>query len=155
MAGADKIYVTQKNIDEATPASSSKCMIAEAIKDSRPGAARVHVDIATIRYTDPQGNRKAFLTPSKCQVALVEFDAGIEQAPFSFYLGHPIHVRTIAPSARVRVYAQARTRRVPDLDVTKINGTRPPVLRNVTRRRFGIRGLRVNAALDVVSSRDA
>jgi hypothetical protein len=149
MAGRDKIPVEQKHIDRAMPASSSKCMIAEAVKDAKPGAHNVHVDLATIRYTDAEGNRKAYLTPGKCQVALVEFDAGIEQEPFSFYLGHPIHIRK-SGRAHVKIHSQGRNTRADDLDVTKVGGARPPVLRNVTRRRFGIRGLRVNEAGQVV-----
>jgi hypothetical protein len=153
-ARKDMIAVRKKHITEAMPANSSKCMIAEAIKDGWPGAHHVNVDLATIRFTDGKGNRRTYLTPGKCQIALVEFDAGIEQEEFSFSLHRPVHIspghgRT-QKGIRVSERGANKETKATNVHVTKIGGKRPPVLRNVTRRRFGIRGLRVNEQGQVV-----
>src|SRR5262245_25598421 len=79
--------VTQKIIDQAVPRDSGYCMLAEAVKSTFPHARKVSVDLQTIRLTDGErGLRYVYLTPRVCQVALVNFDQGIEPEPFTFTL---------------------------------------------------------------------
>lgn len=80
-----EIEVEQQHIDDALKGDSHSCMIAEAIKEQIPGAKKVVVDIATIRWTDTIKNRRIIcLTPMKAQEGLVAFDRGFKPPPFRF-----------------------------------------------------------------------
>ena len=82
-----KIEVTEELISRSTRASSSHCMIADAIKAAIPGAARVMVDLQTIRFTDrKRGERRIYFTPPLCQQQLLRFDQGTEIEAWSFRL---------------------------------------------------------------------
>jgi hypothetical protein len=147
------VNVSAENISEGVRASSSHCMIAEAIKAAFPGARSVAVDISTCRFTDPKkGHRYVYLTPRVAQAALVDFDEGILPAPFSFHLRGP-HVttankyqkKTDEPSgtkeqddlAKVKLVPDAKTRtKIP----ARLGGRRPPQLH--LRREFGVRAFR-------------
>lgn len=82
------VDVTAEMIAEAVRGNSSHCMISEAIKDARPEAMWVSTDLQTIRFTDRErGLRFTYLTPRKAQLALLNFDQGIDPEPFRFRLG--------------------------------------------------------------------
>jgi len=81
------IKVSQKHIDDAIPADSAHCMIADGIKESLPHVKHISVDIGSIRYSDPKkGLRYTFLTPRPAQWALVQYDQGVKPEPFNFDL---------------------------------------------------------------------
>lgn len=82
-----KLVITKEIIDAAIPRDSQHCMIADALKAARPDARCVSVDLATIRFTDPEkGCRYTYLTPRIAQVCLVNFDRAIKPEPFDFIL---------------------------------------------------------------------
>lgn len=81
------ITVPQDVIDTSTLRDSSHCMIADAIQQQIPEAKYISVDLATIRFTDPQaGVRYIYLTPRGAQTALLDFDQGEKPEPFKFRL---------------------------------------------------------------------
>ncbi len=82
------IVITDALIEQAKRRDSGHCMIAEAVKAAVPHARSVSVDLASIRWTDPESAlRYTFLTPRVAQLALVQFDQGDENIePFSFRL---------------------------------------------------------------------
>jgi hypothetical protein len=128
-------------------------MVAEAIKDAIPGATKVHVDLQTIRFTmvDARTGRKirrTYLTPGKPQTALVRFDGGLLVEPFSFRLPTPMHVNELL-AAKPRSPQQTRS---DSPKPPRVGGRPVPVIANSTRRRFGIRGLRINQAGEVVQA---
>jgi len=72
-----KITVPQTVIDNAIERNSSHCVFADSIKEQVPWAAKVSVDLQTIRLSDwDKGLRYAYLTPREVQRALVLFDQG-------------------------------------------------------------------------------
>ena len=76
--------VDQGHIACAVPKDSGHCMIADALAEAMPGAESISVDLATIRFTDPQaGLRYIYLTPPAAQVALIAFDQGEKPEPFN------------------------------------------------------------------------
>lgn len=139
------ITVEQRHIDEAMPESSAKCMIAEAVRESYPGSKRIHVDMQTIRYTDAKGVRRTYLTSTAAQHALVRFDAGDPVDPFRFMLHDLIHIN------RPHNNESKKKRDARASGHARVGG-RPVVLGNATRRRFGIRNLRINAEGQVVQA---
>ena len=86
-----RVVVTAEIIAKSQQRDSSHCMLAEAVKEAAR-AAGFHpkfpgVDLQTIRFTDPDnGYRYTYLTPRRCQVALIDFDQGRETEPFVFQL---------------------------------------------------------------------
>lgn len=156
--GHPHITVTSDHILKSMPEDSSRCMVAEAVKDTYLGATKVHVDLQTIRYTAVNGDRRTYLTPGKVQAALVAFDAGDPVQPFDFVLGNPIHIRLhrrVAPHSGktlIRVSTDRRPDRADEtVKITKIGGANVPLFNTgTTRRRFGIRGLRINQSGHVV-----
>jgi hypothetical protein len=79
-----KFNVTADIIAEATRENSSNCMIAVALKRAIPDAQAVSVDLATIRYTDKERReRYIYLTPTRAQNALLDYDAGLVPEPFT------------------------------------------------------------------------
>lgn len=82
-----RIVVTDEVITQSLARDSRHCMIAEALKVSRPDARNISVDLSTIRFTDQgRGLRFTYLTPRIAQVQLVNFDQGRKPEPFSFLL---------------------------------------------------------------------
>lgn len=111
-----KVEVSAETISTSRMASSSHCMIAEAIKQAVPVAAYVSVDLATIRFTDPEkGLRYTYLTPRAAQLALLNFDSGQLPEPFSFNLRTAAQVRRSGWKA-----AHPNTERRSDLDKGKL-----------------------------------
>lgn len=87
------VNVTEPLIDRAEQRNSGHCMIADAIRMVLPNAKSVYVDLATIRFTDPvKRQRYIYLTPSRAQQALIHFDQGIHNEPFTLQLKKAIQV---------------------------------------------------------------
>src|SRR4029077_5439608 len=85
MATFKTIRVTQEDIDRATRKSSSRCVVALAIARQIPDAARVEVDVQSVRFT--QGDvRREFVVPPVVASYVCDFDAGDEIHPFTFRL---------------------------------------------------------------------
>lgn len=85
------VHVTKEVIDQSEQRDSSHCMIAEALKaavrETIPHVRGVSVDLATIRFSDPDRRlRYTYLTPRAAQVALVLFDQGKHNDPFTIFL---------------------------------------------------------------------
>lgn len=81
------VNITKEIVDRATRKSSSRCMIADAIKEQVPGAINISVDLQTIRWSDREkGLRYSYLTPRLGQEALVRFDRGEKIPVFNFKL---------------------------------------------------------------------
>lgn len=86
-----QLNITKKLIDEAIKGDSSHCMIAEAVKIAYPSASHVHVDIQTIRFTDPERReRYFFLTPRRAQMEILAFDHGDPVRPFRTTIKDPM-----------------------------------------------------------------
>jgi hypothetical protein len=154
-----RIDVSQETIDQATRADSSHCMIADAIKEQVPGATTVSVDLQTIRWSDrKKGVRYVYLTPAEAQVALIKFDQGVEQAPFTFRL-RPSQAHVVPIKANSRTQAES-TGRATTTGKTKVKrtgtgqyvrsgGKQPPVAvlsddpRRGRIRKFGLKNLAV------------
>jgi hypothetical protein len=143
-----RVDVTEEIIRESMQADSSHCMIAEAVKKARPKATRVAVDLATIRFSDPElGLRYTYLTPRTAQTPLLQFDSGMVPEPFSFMLGRG-HVTRMSRSKKTKATTKSLSRarlvtregvvggKVPD----RVGGRPLPTFRG-NRREFGIRGL--------------
>ena len=98
--GAFRVNVTRTDIDHAERESSSRCVVANAIYRSIPGATFVDVNQQTTRFTW-RGRRYLFLTPNIAQWSLVAFDAGHKQEPFRFSLRDAMYIK-IRPTAVAR-----------------------------------------------------
>lgn len=108
-----KVQVKKETITKAITADSSKCWIAESIKEAVPVATHVAVDLATIRFTDPsRGLRYVYLTPYSAQLALLEFDEGTPTAPFSFILknAHVTKAGTTLPAVKAKGDQEVRNK---------------------------------------------
>jgi len=100
------VEITQEQIELATRASSSHCMIAEALQVAIPEAKLIAVDLQAIRFTDPnKRQRYTYLTPPVAQSKLVAFDQGWPLEPFKFTLRTPVQV--IAAGTRKRGESRA------------------------------------------------
>lgn len=116
------IQVTREDIDQAMKADSHSCMIADAIKRANPNFSKVAVDVATIRWTDNELERRVMcLTPIICQQKLAAFDYGIPVGPFSFSL-RSTQVTTKAKRAFKR---DASGERIPVLDENGVQRKHP------------------------------
>lgn len=157
------VQLTDEQIEAAIPRDSGHCMFAEAVKGAFPSAKYVSVDLQTIRFTDSiRGVRYTYLTPRRCQVALVAFDQGIRTEPFRFQLrgGHVTAARyrgkvdatrsEVAKQRRRARDAQAREMAKTDLRPSdagpncvpeRVGGKTPPLAPLARRRSFGIRAL--------------
>lgn len=97
--GRVTVEVTAADIARAHVADSYRCVVAQAIARTLPGATRIEVDIQTIRFT-LNGERLIYLTPYTAAGYVVAFDAGDKIHPFRFQLRDPIkgrrRVRTAA-----------------------------------------------------------
>ena len=81
------IHVTEEIISNAIRKNSGACMIANAIRQQRPDASGVSVDLQTIRFSDPEKRlRYIWITPRVAVNALIRFDRGLPIPPFSFHL---------------------------------------------------------------------
>lgn len=82
-----RLEITKEMIDSAIARDSSHCMIADSVKSTFPKARCISVDLATIRFSDPEkGLRYTYLTPRIAQVHIVNWDQGRATEPFSFML---------------------------------------------------------------------
>jgi hypothetical protein len=105
------VNVTKPIMDLSKGRNSSHCMIAEALRDARPDAASISVDLQTIRFSLPNRRlRYTYLTPRIAQLALIKFDQGQMPEPFSFSL-KGAHVTSMF---RRVVVATPRSTRPPD-----------------------------------------
>jgi hypothetical protein len=96
-----QVVVTQKNIDDGIPKSSTHCMIASAIKGAVPEARQIGVDWQSIRWTNREkGLRYIYLTPRVAQVALIDFECGVKPGPFKFLLRRGQVTASTAAKAR-------------------------------------------------------
>jgi len=78
-------HVTEKLVTNGIKRNSNHCMIADAIHEADPDAKYVSVDLQSISWSNlKKGERYVCLTPTKCQTALIQFDQGVEVAPFWF-----------------------------------------------------------------------
>lgn len=85
--------VTQEIINNAIPRDSGHCVIADAVKQAVPTANRISVDLATIRFTDPDTERRyVYLTPATAQALLVNFDQGVHPEPLTIRLNRPAQI---------------------------------------------------------------
>lgn len=164
------IEVTSEIIERSRPRDSRHCMIAEALREAYPDAQKVSVDLATIRFTDPQkGLRYTYLTPRIGQEALVQFDTAVLPAPFSMALRGAMVTRAFKRATAATLSDEQRHQRseagkrgnavkkarllernkgqgsVPD----RIGGQTPPLQRTKDdvpfsrRRAYGIRALQL------------
>lgn len=165
-----RVVVTQDVIDRSVKRDSKHCMIAEGIKSVFPNARHIAVDVATIRFSDPDtGLRYTYLTPRGAQKEIVKFDQGESTQPFRFELrGAQIteskstnNIKKKLTEKQIKAYDEnARKMRevlrsgslraptgngtVPD----RLGGDPPPLQRNgdglpfSRRRAFGLRALR-------------
>lgn len=114
-----ELEVDEVHINYAMPADSHACMIAEAIKEQIPGAIKIAVDIATIRWTDTLKNRRIIcLTPRKAQTALVSFDQGVKPEPFRFIL-EAIQITQTKEQIRHEGLFERRTEKTPQARRTR------------------------------------
>lgn len=112
------IQVTEEIIANAVRSNSAHCVVADAItayfREHRPeAAAYVAADLQTVRFTNrAKGERYTYLTPRKCQVAIVDWDQGRTPAPFTFTLRDgqtSVAGHTTAENAQRRVSRAKRT----------------------------------------------
>jgi len=81
------IVITAEIIAQSVARHSGHCFIAEAIRAAYPHFTTVTVDLATIRFSDPEKRlRYIYLTPRIVQVAIILFDRGEPPEPFRFVL---------------------------------------------------------------------
>jgi hypothetical protein len=153
------VNVTQENIDRAVKNCSSRCAVADAIKDAVPKAVRIRVDMQTIRWTDPVKQvRYIYLTPARAQQYIIAFDAGDKIQPFQFRLD--TNSRQVVPSnpmpAEVQqgLHERARLSVTNKMVASKVGGKAPPVMGPSTTRGYGVCGLRVNQDRAVEINRD-
>jgi hypothetical protein len=98
------VHIDQQAIEHSKRRNSAHCMIAEAIRQQLPTATGIAVDLATMRWTDPAKKlRYVYLTPRAAQIALIDYDRGINPQPFAFKLHRAVRVtrgRAMATAAR-------------------------------------------------------
>jgi hypothetical protein len=145
------VDVHAEQIETSQKRDSSHCMIADAIKAAYPKARNVVVDLATIRFTDPdRKERLTFLTPMRAQLAIIDFDRGEPLEPYTLTLKHPAKVqklvRQVKPNRQGDLYATTttNTRSIPTgrkrgADSVAVN--RVGDIRIGRRRIYGLRGL--------------
>lgn len=120
MASRPVVEITKDDIENAKPADSAHCMIAEALKRAVPEAEFISVDLATIRYSDrKRGKRYAILTPPRAQQSLLWFDqADPRLEPFEFKLPRP--AQTVRSSAGKKRAAAKRPDGAPKQERAKL-----------------------------------
>lgn len=96
------LEVTDAILEASKVRDSGHCMLAEAVKTAYPRATHVSVDLATIRFTDKDLNKRfVYLTPITAQEALIDFDQGVNLLPFT------VHLRRAAMVVAVRTKKDA------------------------------------------------
>jgi hypothetical protein len=152
-----RVEVTRDLIEKGVQKSSSHCPIAEAMKVAMPGITHVAVDVATLRWTTPEGKRVIALTPllgqnfiSKWEVAIeLNKQPNEEVKPFSF-VPRPIQIVDRPPQNNgPKGGGRVRKKRTPakvTVPASKHDGQVPvklggKPLRRGRPRAFGIRGL--------------
>jgi hypothetical protein len=110
------VHIDQQIIDHSMRRDSAHCMISEALRQLLPTATGLSVDLATIRLTDPAKKlRYVYLTPRQAQIALIDYDRGINPKPFAFRLHRAVQVtrgRAVAVAAGT-VANNRRTQNLP------------------------------------------
>lgn len=147
-----RIPITQEIINNAIPKDSGHCVIADSIRAFLPEVTRVTVDLQTIRFTLPDGERVVYLTPAHEQKLLTDFDQEILPAPRMMYLRRPIQRVPYRPQDAKNRETHTEPRKVKTkqhgrgLDVLVEGGRLPPraALSNAKgrRRSFGLRQLK-------------
>lgn len=154
------VNVSAETIEESTQRDSSHCMIAESVRDIRPNAKHISVDLQTIRFSDPDKRlRYNYLTPRKAQIAIVQFDQGRKPDPFQIVLSGAQVVSMADRNAATRHAnpsdgpqpkkrgkkrlgkAEIVPRGGKGSGVQVIGGRSPPKMSVGRRRAFGIKGL--------------
>ena len=152
-----RVNVSKELITKAIAADSSRCWIAEAIKEAYPKATTVAVDVSTVRFSDlDKGHRYVYVSPYSVQLALLDFDEGRPPVPFTFVLhnahvtkagGTPILKKQKDKARRAKQHARVGAtailvggKRGSGNLPRKVGGRRPPQLRHV--RLFGVRAFR-------------
>lgn len=135
------ISITGEVIGSAVRRNSGHCMIADAVRNSAIAAgmlpSAIAVDLQTIRVTDRKTSRRyIYLTPRRGQVALLDFDQGVEQIePFDLQLRNGQVISTQKPELVTNESGR----------VKRTGGKAPPRPSSVgtgQRREFGIRAYR-------------
>lgn len=128
------VDVTQETIRAASKASSSHCMIADAIREAIPEAQYVSVDLQTIRYTKrSDGLRYIYLTPPLAQRQLIRFDHGVVVEPWTLTLPSrpsqaiPIKSASAKPNSRNRPTTAGPKRLLRNAAHTVKGGAAPPL----------------------------
>lgn len=158
-------HVTAEHIARAKRADSEHCMIADALRDWRPEAAFISVDLQTIRFTDERaGRRYVYLTPPAAQAALIDWDQGLDVEPFRVRQACAQVTGTAGTRRkRAQVNAGTGTPRKPEVEdeakparkvrqgrltvssngsvPTIVGGDELPAPRRGRRREFGLRAL--------------
>ena len=135
------IKVTSEIIKRSEKRNSNHCVFAEGIKVAYPHLNYIAVDLQTMRATNPaKHERYTWLTPRVAQIAIIDFDRGKEQQPFTFVLdnGHTTRSGTTRPkkvSLRQPRHANAQSALQP------VGGSPPPHSVG-QRRQFGLRRLK-------------
>ena len=140
-----KITVTERDINEGIVRHSSHCAVAVAIKRTLPGTIKHSMDLATIRYSDPEKKlRYICLTPRPVQRYIVDFDKGSQIHPFSFWL-RPIQILAMSVGGkRVRPKRATRPDALPvdsDKKPKRVLVGGKPIPTMGTARAYGLRGL--------------
>lgn len=92
--------VTAELIATAIPRNSGHCMIADALRAAIPSARFISVDLQTIRWSDPETNRRYIcFTPGIAQQNLVAFDQEIMPEPHTFRIV-PVQILKIGSSRK-------------------------------------------------------
>lgn len=127
-----EIELTPENLERAKQSQSHACVIADAIKQL--GYHRPSVDMATIRFTDPEsGQRYTYLTPGIAQHILLAFDQGWPNPADRFELTRAVK---IDPVKRFPFSAKNRAARLKELEGKEKAGTiTPGELSGLTRMR--------------------
>jgi len=146
------IKITQKIIDNAIAKHSGACIIADAIKDTLPWAKIVEADLAALRFTDlEKGIRYFYLTPTKAQQMIINFDQGIKPQPCSLKLkGEDCVIKKVEEHSEKqkegkRKYNKSYVKReIVNTETTPVimtNARGIPRVPNSRRRQFGLRRL--------------
>lgn len=113
-----EVVITPQKYEKARQSDSGGCLIADDIKSK--GYASVSVDMATIRFTDPEsGMRYTYLTPEPAQYILLAFDQGWPSPFDRFTLRRAVKV---VPVIKDRNNAKRREERLAELETKEATG---------------------------------
>lgn len=165
-----RVEVTQRDIDHGIRGDSSRCMVAVALARAVPQCTRPEADTQTIRFTDADGERWAYITPPIAAQYVVDFDAGDVIKPFKFTLDREravkVRRRITAPTEAAKPVVAARNKihkgnakgaPEPSRELVEVASTRipyvvddpnaepsPPRVFKTKKRSYGHRLLRIN-----------